>query len=1584
MDTSAAKAVSLPLIWEAAQADQIQYLSRTEGCKCHQGFFKTTGVLSQSKGTHLEGLQGIRRLLTPLERSEWEIFLQAPGDGFRPSPEAQGHPVPARPQDCSQVSSSGSVHRAAIQSPRSKRWAYNIRKGRDVVATPNQTWAEEPEHPSQFFQQSEAEPFSLAQQGEEVPTFLTQERGVASPEDEPSWNTVPFRLSRSGQVQNVTVSGPPVTGAKYFPLDLQWNQEDGNSKLDGTSQSSSAPWQGKSRRPRPTRRKQKNESLGRRGGKAERQECPQLEEELPQVWRSFDSLCDAIQQQDSISATERIVLDLEGLLQDQEEDFPFLKRLVDSFLNALTDQLYFMDLPMISKVALYYGSQLKTNGGTTLKVTTANVTSWRKQVLDWHSASKGEILLVQETHLHGDDLMAFGIQAYKAGYHHFGGEGSPPNPRPKGGVAILVPAQMHGREVEHFSIQGCGFVAVELPRIRWNLLVVSLYLKVDSGLQSYPNVEILSQLACLLRSHRNFIVAGDWNVQIEELAGTSLPEVLSAELLTDGQATVVSGSTLDFGLASMSIAAHTRTATDWAVPFGTHAAVHFEIDISQGQVPVPQIRGSLREKPMEVVTTPGALGDMAGVELPDNPITREFADFVAAAELASYGSVQGRGAQNPMVLRPSMQVSVNQQWFGAPACTWNKMRAQVQQSAQVRPEWLAFGLAHWTGDSDPQQWTIAVNNGDLNRILELCQEQREEADSQAKTALSHSYKEWLEGSSAGGLKPLFKALKKEETVTARPFRTLDYASRMHARLEQWVPLWQAQGQPLQQDDTLMEEAREQARQLPPIKASWLMKYFKQMPVKAPGVDGVEVPFLKTFTREQCQQLADIIRKVELEGAAPAQWLIAIITLLPKNQDIERPIALIPIPQKISIKCRWNLAEEWLDKNLPRLWWDSAVPGTSTLDVSLRRLMSYEAGRCKGDHFVTIFIDLTTFYESVSIDELKRSAKALAFPALLLHNALRSYQGARIILSEQTISPPLFARRGLLAGCPLAPMLSKLALFGPCSQALEGNVMVDNADIWIDDISIDTRSTIPHRVANQAKAIYRKLESALGAGGHSISVKKTYFLASSKEAEKALKAILSEDEPQVRSVGVDLGMANSGARRRSMVAASKRQRKAGARLRKLQKLRVPRQKIRTRLFQASIFTSGLWGHQSQGVSPKVRKDVRSKAAHIGGKPALGSVDITLDIGDDGVKDPGVAIIVQHWVSLAKIIQAADARDWIERTWALLWQQHKDKHAWKRVSGPIAAMVCYLKELGVQAPALNTWTIPSGEGRQAGEVSLHWGEPWTPFQIKGLLMSLAAQRRAASISKLTDCQELAQGCDWTIHRKLLKQFKGKKKERFLKSVWQGAFYAATSKGHFICSKCGVKAGQSHALVECQWWDEIGESLPIWWRKEKETSPALWNRAICPARDTTHPTYTWGDDSVHYHGIFEEVQFQGGHLVFATDASGGRYSSDRRLRITTWAVVAFTPEHEGLKELGYMTGVCEPGTSVPTAEAEALNRCLARVQGHLDVTIDCAPAIRQLESKSFKEKHWPAWTQWAEKGRLKPFWVRSQAIFPGGVRC
>ena len=121
---------------------------------------------------------------------------------------------------------------------------------------------------------------------------------------------------------------------------------------------------------------------------------------------------------------------------------------------------------------------------------------------------------------------------------------------------------------------------------------------------------------------------------------------------------------------------------------------------------------------------------------------------------------------------------------------------------------------------------------------------------------------------------------------------------------------------------------------PPITGQQLFKRFRSMPVKAPGPDGWDVPFLKALTVEQCQRMADILRAVKLGSAAPRQWTVSLITLLPKSEEIERPIALIPILQKITIKARWQLAEDWLRTKLPELWWDAAVPGRSTLDVSL--------------------------------------------------------------------------------------------------------------------------------------------------------------------------------------------------------------------------------------------------------------------------------------------------------------------------------------------------------------------------------------------------------------------------------------------------------------------------------------------------------------------------------------------------------------------------------------------------------------------------------------------------------------------------
>ena len=46
---------------------------------------------------------------------------------------------------------------------------------------------------------------------------------------------------------------------------------------------------------------------------------------------------------------------------------------------------------------------------------------------------------------------------------------------------------------------------------------------------------------------------------------------------------------------------------------------------------------------------------------------------------------------------------------------------------------------------------------------------------------------------------------------------------------------------------------------------------------------------------------------------------------------------------------------------------------------------------------------------------------------------------------------------------------------------------------------------------------------------------------------------------------------------------------------------------------SILAAGNWGHQSQGVSPKVMRSIRFQAAQICGRVATGSVEVALEVG-----------------------------------------------------------------------------------------------------------------------------------------------------------------------------------------------------------------------------------------------------------------------------------------------------------------------------------------------------------------------------------
>ena len=117
---------------------------------------------------------------------------------------------------------------------------------------------------------------------------------------------------------------------------------------------------------------------------------------------------------------------------------------------------------------------------------------------------------------------------------------------------------------------------------------------------------------------------------------------------------------------------------------------------------------------------------------------------------------------------------------------------------------------------------------------------------------------------------------------------------------------------------------------------------------------------------------------------------------------------------------------------------------------------------------------------------------------------------------------------------------------------------------------------------------------------------------------------------------DLGVDNSGGRRRRTKQSRTRLDKAAARNFKLQKLAVPTKKIAVRVNRVGVQTAATWGHQAQGLAPKRMKIIRAAAGGHASRQALGSLDLVFDLGEFSLQDPSERVLMEHWITFAAFI------------------------------------------------------------------------------------------------------------------------------------------------------------------------------------------------------------------------------------------------------------------------------------------------------------------------------------------------------------
>ena len=242
----------------------------------------------------------------------------------------------------------------------------------------------------------------------------------------------------------------------------------------------------------------------------------------------------------------------------------------------------------------------------------------------------------------------------------------------------------------------------------------------------------------------------------------------------------------------------------------------------------------------------------------------------------------------------------------------------------------------------------------------------------------------------------------------------------------------------------------------------------------------------------------------------------------------------------------------------------------------------------------------------------------------------------------------------------------------------------------------------------------------------VSAKKTAFIGTDKHVNRALKDLLTDEEPPVVPVMRDLGIDHQAGRARRIPVMKQRMQKAQQRRLKLRNLKIPTLRVRLRLHRGGIQPVAIWGVESQGLAPRYRQALRQALAKQLGHHTGGILDVTCDIHKDKYGDPGDQIIIHHTRAMHQLIQAwpPEQLPQLQQAWQATHHSLQVKqYPWYTVKGPMAATIAYMVEWGWNVQDLFHWTRPETDHMLPAEA--HMAHPW--WQLEHMFTKEAHQQR-----------------------------------------------------------------------------------------------------------------------------------------------------------------------------------------------------------------------------------------------------------------
>ena len=294
-------------------------------------------------------------------------------------------------------------------------------------------------------------------------------------------------------------------------------------------------------------------------------------------------------------------------------------------------------------------SSLSSRGHHKFRIRCSNITQWRTETERWLQAQDDDVILLQETHLRRGALQDAVAAMHKVGFEMVGGEAfSTSCHGTKGGVAVLTKTHIQSRVMQHFTVEGCGFCAVEIRVRGVSLLLLSLYLKNSTPFHCHPNAEIVARLVAVVKHHSGqWLVAGDFNLSPQEVADTALVSELGGQLHTVGFPATHGGSELDFAITSsaIAIAGLISVALDWSAPHRPHASLCIEFLIPGKQDKALRLLdfpvNEAVAEPCLAATKPGHIPiKIVNLDFSDDPISQKLSSITRWCQDAMYPGEQ--------------------------------------------------------------------------------------------------------------------------------------------------------------------------------------------------------------------------------------------------------------------------------------------------------------------------------------------------------------------------------------------------------------------------------------------------------------------------------------------------------------------------------------------------------------------------------------------------------------------------------------------------------------------------------------------------------------------------------------------------------------------------------------------------------------------------------------------------------------------------------------------------------------------------------------------------------------------------------